>query len=373
MLVRNLLLGVSLCTTLVTLNATVAWAQQAPTEAAPAEDVVRLKTGEVHRGVITVLTKGVSVELLMGGSTRKSFAWAEVEYAGPSGQMPASPPTPQTEPPQQPPPAAPAAPAPSAPSSQVTSSAAPMLPSASDAGGTQAENTPSSPDKSATTTMREYPHHRFQLAYFGGWAVDEHDVATVGYTDNLGTSGTETIKASFGGGNGGLLTYGYAVHELLELTASYGAQWKSNDNGLVDTAKGGFLSFVLLVGPQLDLPIYEAAPGVGVRLTLSGGPSFYHSPSLDTDLSEIPDGTDMVLTYAPALGWHGVAGIEYAGANPAGAGAAIGLRVGYYSVGYTLSSATDNGAAVAKDSIAKEFQSVSGDAIDLSLYVAFLL
>jgi hypothetical protein len=208
--------------------------------------------------------------------------------------------------------------------------------------------------------------------------LHNYQVAAVAYTDNLGTSGTANINASFGGGKGGLFTYGYEVLDFLELTASLGAQWSGNDNGAAANAanapSGGFIRGVILIGPQLNVPLYHETSGLGVlRLTLEGGSSFYGGPSLDTNLSGIPGGTDTVLKYASPFGWHGAAGIEYVGGRSGTAKVGLGLCVGYYSVSYTLQSASQNGAATAISNIAQEFQKVSGDSVNVSLYMAVFL
>ena len=222
--------------------------------------------------------------------------------------------------------------------------------------------------------------HRLQLSYFGGWAVHDYLVATVAYSDNYGTSGTTDIHATFGGGMGGLFTYGFALFEFLELTASLGVQHSGINLGDAEFASnppsGGFLRSVVLLAPQVNVPLHrfsDAQSDGAVRLTLTGGPSMNGGPTLDSDMSAIPGGTHTALTYKPAWGWHGAAGIEVVAGKSDAPKAGFGLRLGYYAVTYTLQSATENGATMPISNIARQFQNVSGDAVNVSLYMAVIL
>ena len=248
-----------------------------------------------------------------------------------------------------------------------------------------AQPNPSSPAHSGSNFNR----HRLQLSYFGGWALDQHRVGELAYSSNYGTSGIATVDASFGGGSGGLITYGFAVFEFLELTVSGGLQHSGiNMSDHVDELasnppKGAFTRSAILIGPQVNIPLYHNPNNANggdskVRLTLEGGANIHGSPTLEANMSAIPGGTDMVLNYATGVGWHGAVGIELVGTDrrsdgKPGLGVGFGFRLGYYAVNYALKSATENGATVATSTVSPEFRNVSGDAINATLSLAMFL
>jgi hypothetical protein len=267
----------------------------------------------------------------------------------------------------------------SSPASAVAPPVAPTAPTAPQP--TAARPAPALADPNPPRPSHSlYIRHRFQLSYFGGWALHSHRVAELSYTGPYGTSGTSNVDAYFGGGLGGLFTYGLAFFDFLELDVSGGAQRSeinvSNAASVSNPPKGAFSRGAILIGPQVNIPLYGLSgpeSDGGARLTLEGGLNIHGNPTLETDLSAIPGGTDTVLKYGTGVGWHGAVGVEGMGGKSDGVKLGVGLRLGYYAVNYALKSATESGVPIAKSNIASEFQKVSGDAINAMLYLAVFL
>jgi hypothetical protein len=225
--------------------------------------------------------------------------------------------------------------------------------------------------ESAKSPEEGWRRHRIEVGYFGGWGVDAKskiaDVQVATTVLGVTTNSVESIYTRFGGGNGFLITYGFSPIQQLELTASFGAQWATIDKGDVEPAKGNFGRGLTLATAYYVLPF--VAHGHGPTFLIGAGGGIHNGGKLDLDLTDITGGTHSVLTFnTPAPGWHIVGGLEQR-EDPV----SIGFRAGYYSVAYELKSMTENGVAVPLNTVRSEFRNPSGDAFNLTLYLAFFL